>query len=133
VKPQVDVSQYESPFFKDLKNKLLLDNQSTAAVFCNPKFVKNIRTVDEKLELHTNGGALICDQKADLIGYPEPVWFSEKAITNIIPFYKVEESEQYAVEYCKEKGFKVTNLLTGNITNFTRDGGLYTATPNKTK
>ena len=80
--------------------------------------------------MYTNAGKLDCNQQADLYGYPEPVWFNEKAITNIIPFHKVESSARYKVEYIEKQGFKVTNHLTGNVNIFISNGGLYTATPN---
>jgi hypothetical protein len=42
----------------DLKNVLLLDNQSTTDLFCNKKLMSNIRKVNGQCTVVTNGGNL---------------------------------------------------------------------------
>ena len=77
------VSFLDEDAWGDLKNMLLLDNQSTADLVWQREYLKNIRTVSETLHLGTNGGVLVCNQKGDLPGYG-PVWFDERAIANIL-------------------------------------------------
>ena len=52
--------------FEYLKDRILLDNQSTADIFCNAEYLKDIREVDEVMSLKTNAGVLECNQKATL-------------------------------------------------------------------
>ena len=63
------VSFLEKDAWGDLKNMLLLDNQSTADLVCQRQYLKNIRTVSETLHLGTNGGDAIARHKTELPGY----------------------------------------------------------------
>jgi hypothetical protein len=49
--------------FAHLRNSVMLDNQSTADIFCNLNYLKNIKEVPETLTLHTNGGILTINTK----------------------------------------------------------------------
>jgi hypothetical protein len=40
----------------NMRDMILLDSDSTDAVFCNPKHVSNTRDLDESLSISTNGG-----------------------------------------------------------------------------
>ncbi len=53
----------------DLSNYMLLDNQSSTSIFCNRKFVKNVRMVPQKLQLITNAGVISAKEKADVEGF----------------------------------------------------------------
>jgi hypothetical protein len=78
-----------------------------------------------------NGGSIMeYEMQADLNGYPHPVWFNPKGMTNIISLSEVEKMpDNFKIEY--ETGiFKVVNKKSGKITEFKRDEeGLYTNTP----
>jgi hypothetical protein len=84
----------------DLKNVILLDSQSTMDLFCNPKFVDNIKKSNKKMRLKSNGGTMMVSHKATMKGYKSDVWFSKDAITNIIALSNL--IKQYRVTYDSE-------------------------------
>jgi hypothetical protein len=49
-----------------MRTWILLDNQSSATIFCNPRMVKNIRKTNDRLDLQTNAGILSTNMKCDI-------------------------------------------------------------------
>ena len=43
------------------------------------------------MTVHSKGGALTCTCMADFPGYPKPVWYDRRAITNIISFAQMAD------------------------------------------
>ncbi len=76
----------------NLTEEVLLDSEMTHVLFCNPKFVNNIRDSPQALRMSGDGGMMRITQKADLSGLfpshiePAETWFSQKAITNLLSF-----------------------------------------------
>jgi hypothetical protein len=68
----------------DLGCVLLLDNQSTFDLCCNRGFISMIRKASYALNMTRKGSGLTITEQGKLPGYKFWVWFSEKAITNII-------------------------------------------------
>ena len=68
----------------DLRNVLLLDNQSTFNLCCNKNFTSRILKALHVLHMKSNGGGLKITKKCEIPGYKFKLWFSKKAITNII-------------------------------------------------
>ncbi len=68
----------------DLRNVLLLDNQSTFDLCCNKRFTSKIMKVTNALMMTSNGSDLRITEKCKIPGYKYPVRYSKKAITNII-------------------------------------------------
>jgi hypothetical protein len=73
-----------------MRNHLLLDNQSSVHVFCNPHFVSNVRSAERQLQLKSNGGNLPIFEVADFDGFNKEVWYLEEAITNILSLYLIK-------------------------------------------
>jgi hypothetical protein len=68
----------------DLRNVLLLDNQSTSNLCCNRKSTSSVKTALNALNMMSNVGGLRVSKKYRLPGYKFWVWFSKKAIANIM-------------------------------------------------
>ena len=81
----------------DLREIVLLDNQSTMDLFCNPKLVNSIFKSNNHMRLKSNGGTMRVNHKASIAGYMNKVWFDKKAITNIVALTNL--IKQYRVTY----------------------------------
>ena len=80
----------------EMRDWILLDNQSTTSIFCNRHLVKDVRPTTEPMELMTNGGRLVTTERATVPDFGE-VWFNPKAITNILSLHDV--TKKYRVSY----------------------------------
>ena len=69
----------------DLRNIIMVDNESTINLFRNRSHLRNGQTWKENCNtsIETNGGALVVDEMRYAEGFGE-IWFHKKDITNII-------------------------------------------------
>jgi hypothetical protein len=68
----------------DLRTVILFDAQSTDDVFCNEKYLRNIKKSGLSMPLHGNGGVLPLEHIGMLKGYHHEVWYNRHAIANIL-------------------------------------------------
>jgi hypothetical protein len=80
-----------------LRNHLLLDNQSSVHIMCNPDFVNDIWELSQPMILKSNGGSLLINDIADFEGFKREMWFSRNAMTNILSFSLVKS--EYNIPY----------------------------------
>jgi hypothetical protein len=66
-------------------------------LFCNVTLVSNISKSKSSMRLKSNGGTMLVTRKATMKGYNKNVWFSTRAITNIIALRNL--IDQYRVTY----------------------------------
>jgi hypothetical protein len=81
----------------DLKEVILLDSQSTMDLFCNAALVSKISKSRSNMRLKSNGVTMIVTRKATMEGYNKTVWFSTRAIINIVALRNL--IDQYQVTY----------------------------------
>ena len=113
---------------EDMKDWILLDNESTVTIFCNSNMVSDIRnSANESLDLMTNAGILRTKHKATVPGWGE-VWFNPHAITNIFSYAEMAKRHRITYDSNKEDAFTVH--LPDKQVKFTRtEHGLYVFKP----
>jgi hypothetical protein len=80
-----------------LREVILLDSQYTMDLFCNAALVSKTCKSTTRMRLKSNGGTMVVTRKATMPGYNKDVWFSTRAITNIIALINL--IQQYRITY----------------------------------
>ena len=81
----------------DLRDIILLDSQSKMDFFCNPELVIETFKYRSSIRPKSNGGTMEVTHKANMAGYQKIIWFSKRAITNIIALINI--IQKYQVTY----------------------------------
>ena len=69
-------------------------------LFCNQTLVTETYKSSSIMRLNINEGTMVVTHKAKMAGYHKNIWFSKRAITNIIALSKV--IQKYWVTYDSE-------------------------------
>lgn len=112
---------------ENLKEFILLDSDSTDTVFCNSKYVTNIRDSNEVLRLNTNGGVLEVNKKCD-VPHLGTHWFSDNAITNVISLAHMADKFRVTYDSDKEKAM-IVHLPNKTVKFHQMKNGLYGRNP----
>jgi hypothetical protein len=81
----------------NLREIILLESQSTMDLYCNAALVSKTCKSTTHMRLKINGGTMLVTGKDHIPGYNKDVWFSTRAITNIIALSNL--IQQYHVTY----------------------------------
>jgi hypothetical protein len=68
----------------DIREIILLDSNYTMDIFCNADLVRKTCKSTTSMRLKRNGGTMVVSWKATMPVYSKDVWFSTRAIANII-------------------------------------------------
>ena len=79
------------------KDWLLLDNQSTVNVICNPALLTNIRQIKQCMYIYCNAGMTSTNWVGEFEGYGT-VWFHATGIANILSLALTKETHRIAYD-----------------------------------
>ena len=84
----------------DLREIILLDSQSKMDLLCNPALISETFKSRRSMQLKSNSETVVGNHKEKMAGYHKNIWFSKRAITNIIALSNI--IHKYRVTYNNE-------------------------------
>ena len=93
----------------EMRDRVLLDSDSSVHLFCNPQLVEGIQPAKEPLEVYTNAGIFRATQMAYVRGSDQdiPVWYSPDAVTNVLSLAQLRKQRRITYDSEKEPAFHV--------------------------
>ena len=116
---------------ESMRDKIIMDSGSSADLFCNREYVKDLQDTSDTLQLDTNTGVLTTNQKAEIGEYGK-VWFKEEAMTNIFGLANMVKRYRVTFDSNVENAF-IVHTHTGIKKFSCNEMGLYLYTPPKKK
>jgi hypothetical protein len=90
----------------DMRDLILLDNQSTVDTICNPNYVTNIRPAKTPMILVSNTGEKRVTQEADVANYGT-VWYDPTGVTNIVSLTAMKQRFRVTFDSDQDSHFLV--------------------------
>ena len=90
----------------NMRDIILFDSDSTDTVFCNPRYVKNIRNSKQVLTFDTNRGKMVSNQVCE-VPHLRIHWFNKDSITNIISLAHMIDKFRVTLDSNEEKALLV--------------------------
>ena len=107
------------------KNWLLLDNQSTVHVICNPDMLSGIHKINRSMYIHCNAGVTSTNLVGELSGVGL-VWYHSEGIANIISLSKIRRTNRVTFDSHDDNVFRLYNKDGTTYRGFQEsDHGLY--------
>ena len=102
----VQLMEIEQQFYSkcNLKNWILLDNQSTTNIFSNKSMVENMCDTNKIMKLDANAGSKMSTEQCEVPDFQrlKTIWFNDDTMTNILSFGLVRDAG-YDIDYDKIK------------------------------
>jgi hypothetical protein len=102
-----DESQYAGGNKCISREWILLDNQSTVDVFCNPDLLKDIRTTKRSMTIRCNAGVTRTNMIGRMDGYPGEIWYNPSGIANILSLSNVTKHFPVSYNSDDDRGFVI--------------------------